>query len=127
MFLYRQIIAYKNLIDALEHVSTLMIYTLGFYTNGRLNQADYREFIRVFYLSKEHLISAKHFLQGESVLNDEIELKLSKWYHEFGSIEKISDSQKYYFDNRYDFEAELKNQNGGITKNYLEFIRIYES
>lgn len=99
-----------------------MIYALGYYTNGKLNHIDYREFIKTNSLSQEHLISAKHFLQRESIFENEIERKLSKWYHEFTHVEKISDHQKNYFDNRHGFADISVNESKKRDAIYLEFM-----
>lgn len=118
----RQIIAYKNLIEALEHISIAMILASGFFTNGKLSLVDYREFIRYNSLSQEHLVSAKHFLQLESIFEDDIEMKLSQWYQELPNTFIPSMYHGNYFENRH------KSVNDSIVEqlqkdDYLNFMR----
>lgn len=99
--IFRQIIAYKNLIEALEHISIAMALALGFFTSGTLNPVDYREFIRFNSLSKEHLESAKHFLQLESIFDFETDVRLTKWYQHLTYHTIISIYQENRFENRH--------------------------
>lgn len=113
---WRQIIAYKNLIEALENISIATILGLGFFITGSLNRTDYREFIRTNSLSQEHLLSAKHFLQSEYLLPEETELNLQKWYSEFATLVMNTVQHGNYFDNRheivYNLTASNSDQNG---------------
>ena len=94
---YRQIIAYKNLIEALEHISISAILGGSFLLTGYFHPYDYREFIRTHSLSYEHLISAKHFLQRDGILDTKIEADLIKWYNKIFHIHfsTISNATKY--------------------------------
>ena len=101
-----------------------MSLAFAFFINGNLNSVDYREFIRTNALSQEHLVSAKHFLQLESIFDDEIEMKLSQWYQEFTNLVMISVYQGNYFKNRHAF---ILDQDGNISQKvdaiYLDFMR----
>jgi hypothetical protein len=122
---YRQIIAYKNLIEALEHISIAMILALGFFINGTLNHIDYREFIRTNSLSQEHLLSAKHFLQRDSIFTDDIESQLTQWYSEFTNHVMNTVHQGNYFENRHDFVYDpLNNNSREADAAYLDFMKI---
>lgn len=83
---FRQIIAYKNLIEALEHISIAMILAVSFLLTGYMEPNDYREFIRTHSLSYEHLISAQHFLQREAIFDTNTEAELFKWYNNIFNI-----------------------------------------
>jgi hypothetical protein len=133
MFIFRQIVAYKNLIEALEHITIAMIYALGFLTNRKLNPIDYREFIRYNSLSQEHLVSAKHFLQRESIFESEIEMKLEEWYHEFTNYVMLSVDQANYFDNRHNTGIQPNNEtryaisySNFMTSNVLPKIKEFQ-
>ncbi|KAL7027528.1 hypothetical protein ACKWTF_005475 [Chironomus riparius] len=90
---WRQIIAYKNLIEALEHISISAILGGSFLLTGYFHPYDYREFIRTHSLSYEHLISAKHFLQRDTIFDPQIEADLIKWQ---GIIsEKMTTDKEY--------------------------------
>lgn len=122
---YRQIIAYKNLIEALEHISIAMILALGFFINGTLSAVDYREFIRTNSLSHEHLVSAKHFLQRNSLFTEEVEIELMKWYSDFADFVMQTVQNGNYFENRHDFIYDPSANNsreGGAT--YLHFMKV---
>lgn len=99
----RQIVAYKNLIEALENITIAMILALGFFINGTLSPTDYREFIRTNSLSHEHLVSAKHFLQREFIFTEVIETELLKWYSEFTTHVMNTVQDGNYFGNRHEF------------------------
>lgn len=122
-FSYRQIVAYKNLIEALEHISIAMILALGFFVNGRLKLTDYSEFIRANSLSQEQLLSAKHFLQRDQLFADGIETELLKWYSEFTTRVTNSYEDGNYFDTRHKFVSGVVNDKG-VEKgaNYLLFM-----
>lgn len=124
-FTRRQIIAYKNLIEALENISIAMILALGFFINGTLNAIDYREFIRTNALSHEHLVAAKHFLQRDYLFTEEIEIELMKWYSDFANHVMYTVQHGNYFDNnRHEFVHEPAFNNsreGGAA--YLHFMR----
>jgi hypothetical protein len=122
MFIFRQIVAYKNLIEALEHITIAMIYALGFLTNRTLNNIDYREFIRYNSLSQEHLVSAKHFLQRESIFESEIEMKLEEWYHEFTDYVMLSVDQASYFDNRHNTDFQPVENETRYAISYSNFM-----
>lgn len=94
---YRQIIAYKNLIEALEHISISAILGGSFLLTGYFHPYDYREFIRTHSLSYEHLISAKHFLQRDTIFDPQIESDLIKWYNNIFHIHlsTISNATSY--------------------------------
>lgn len=94
---YRQIIAFKNLIEALEHISISAILGGSFLLTGYFHPYDYREFIRTHSLSYEHLISAKHFLQRDKIFDPQIEADLIKWYNNIFHIHltSISNATKY--------------------------------
>ncbi|KAL7027529.1 hypothetical protein ACKWTF_005475 [Chironomus riparius] len=94
---WRQIIAYKNLIEALEHISISAILGGSFLLTGYFHPYDYREFIRTHSLSYEHLISAKHFLQRDTIFDPQIEADLIKWYNKIFHIHlsTISNATKY--------------------------------
>ncbi|KAG5683567.1 hypothetical protein PVAND_012840 [Polypedilum vanderplanki] len=77
---WRQVIAYKNLIEASEHISIAMILAVSFLMTDQISIIDYREFIRTYALSQEQLISASHFLHRKSIFDTEIELEMLKWY-----------------------------------------------
>lgn len=124
LFLCRQIIAYKNLIQALENINIAMILALGFFINGKLSPIDYREFIRTNALSYEQLESARHFLQQETLFTDAIELELKKWYSKFTERVTIT-NQDGYFDTRHGFVNESIDS-GATMENgtkYLFFMR----
>lgn len=99
-----------------------MILALGFFINGTLNQVDYREFIRTNSLSQEHLVSAKHFLQRESIFTDSIELQLDQWYSEFTAHVMNTVHQGNYFENRHDFVYETNNSRVADVS-YLDFMK----
>lgn len=58
-----------------------MILAVSFFLTGYINAYDYREFIRSYSLSYEHLISAKHFLQKDEIFNESVEAEMTKWYN----------------------------------------------
>jgi hypothetical protein len=65
----------------MEHISIAMILAVSFLLTGHMSPYDYREFVRTYSLSSEHLISARHFLQRDIIFSDDIEAELLKWYN----------------------------------------------
>jgi hypothetical protein len=57
-----------------------MIHSTGFFLTGFLDAIDFHEFIRHRFLSEEHLMSAKHFLQRDTLLGSNVEMNIEKWY-----------------------------------------------
>lgn len=100
-----------------------MILALGFFVNGTLSSVDYREFVRTNALSHEHLMSAKHFLQREFFFDDDIELKLMKWYSEFPVVVMNTIEDRNSFDARHNNVYEpaiVYSRETGI--NYVKFM-----
>jgi hypothetical protein len=85
------------LIEALEHISISAILGSSYLLTGYFHPYDYREFIRTHSLSYEHLISAKHFLQRDTIFDPKIEADLIKWYNNIFHIHfsSISNATKY--------------------------------
>lgn len=123
IFTHRQIIAYKNLIEALENISIAMILALGFFLNGTLNAIDYREFIRTNSLSHEHLVAVKHFLQRDTLFTEEVEIELMKWYSEFANHVMNTVQHGNYFENGHEFiyDPTFNNSRDGGSA-YLRFM-----
>jgi hypothetical protein len=102
-----------------------MILALGFFINGTLNHIDYREFIRTNSLSQEHLLSAKHFLQRDSIFTDEIEMQLTQWYSKFSTHVMNVVHHGKYFANRHEFVYDpVANNSREADASYLEFMKI---
>lgn len=123
-FIYRQIIAYKSLIEALENINIAMILALGFFIIGTLNPVDYREFIRTNSLSHEHLTAAKHFLQRDSLFTEDVETELTKWYSDFANLVMNTVQHGNYFENRHAFiynPSFNNSREGGAA--YLRFMK----
>lgn len=76
---HRQIVAYKNLIEGIENLSVAMIYVTTAFLTESIDQHDIHEFIRHHSLSQEHFNCAKHFLQRDPLLDDNIEELIIKW------------------------------------------------
>lgn len=74
---YRQLIAYKNLIEALENLSiSALIIFFFFANNGTLSNYDFGEFMKHDALAMDHLVSALHFLHMDSFFEKEVENQL---------------------------------------------------
>lgn len=56
-----------------------MIHVTAGLLTGNINQQDFYEFIRYNSLSREHLTCSKHFLQRDSLFNEDVEEKIVKW------------------------------------------------
>lgn len=77
----RQIIAYKNLIEAIENLSISIAIGFFFFVHGKLGAYDYGEYIKAESLALDHLQSANHFLQDLHGIFDASESdQLNEWY-----------------------------------------------
>jgi hypothetical protein len=120
----RQIIAFKNLIEALENISIAMILALGFFVNKTLSLVDYRAFISTNSLSHEHFVSAKHFLQRDYLFSEDVEIELIKWYSDFTNHVMNTVQHGTLFANRHDnvYEPTLNNSWNSSAR-YLDFMK----
>jgi hypothetical protein len=101
-----------------------MILALGFFINGTLNHIDYREFIRTNSLSQEHLLSAKHFLQRDSIFADDIEMQLTQWYSDFTNHVMNRVHHGNSFANRHYFVYDPMTNNSRVADEaYLNFMK----
>jgi hypothetical protein len=109
----------------LEHLNIVAILGVSFFLTGYMHRVDYREFIRAHSLSYEYLVTAKHFLQREHIMEDDVEMELMKWYQNITLYISNASTTNKNFDHSNDIRNiaiidEEANYSQGIL--YYEFM-----
>jgi hypothetical protein len=76
----RQIVAYKNLIEASEHLNVMLVLAVGKLLTDYMSSNDYHEFVKRHVLFRANIFSAEDFLQRDSIFDKNIDEDLKRWY-----------------------------------------------
>ncbi|XP_038122931.1 uncharacterized protein LOC6036811 isoform X2 [Culex quinquefasciatus] len=76
---WRQLVVYKNVIEAIECVSIASILVFQFIQRGRLGLDDFSQFVRRDAAAMDYLRSAENFMADITILNSREAHVLNKW------------------------------------------------
>ncbi|XP_062562266.1 uncharacterized protein LOC134225844 isoform X3 [Armigeres subalbatus] len=79
---WRQLVVYKNLIEAIENINIAAILVLQFIKRSRLGLDDFSQFVRRDAAAMDHLRSAENFMDNLEITKSKEYAVLSKWRHQ---------------------------------------------
>ena len=120
LFFYpRQLIAYKNIIEAIENLSISTVYGLHFYAFGTLFLNDYSQYVRRDSAAMDHLLSVANFFLEEEILQSFDYDTLSGWFDVYNK------KQQQYLMFSDIFRRENIFINNSVEKDRNEIVKYY--
>ncbi|XP_065091649.1 adenylate cyclase, germination specific-like [Ochlerotatus camptorhynchus] len=80
--IWRQLVVYKNIIEAVENINIAAILVLQFIQRSRLGLDDFSQFVRRDAAAMDHLRAAENFMANVEITNSKEYAVLSKWRHQ---------------------------------------------
>ncbi|XP_062703094.1 uncharacterized protein LOC115257278 isoform X1 [Aedes albopictus] len=80
--IWRQLVVYKNIIEAIENINIAAILVLQFIKRSRLGLDDFAQFVRRDAAAMDHLRSAENFMANLELTKTKEYAILSKWRHQ---------------------------------------------
>lgn len=78
----RQLVVYKNIIEAVENINIAAILVLQFIQRSRLGLDDFSQFVRRDAAAMDHLRAAENFMANVQITKSKEYAILSKWRHQ---------------------------------------------
>ncbi|XP_058462608.1 uncharacterized protein LOC131437347 [Malaya genurostris] len=134
---WRQLVVYKNVIEATENINIASILVLQFIKRGCLSLNDFAQFVRRDAAAMDHLRSAENFMTNIIIVRTQEFQMVNKWRHYIlinSSAEEGEDASAEYYqsvnalmDNLQSLQVDLQATVQTTVEDEMRGARMYQT